>query len=602
VNGQQTFIQLRVGRKTVKASHEITPSLAKHIPHALNPPPNMARSRLPQSALVMPNGSQCRFFPVCVNQIQGATLVLAEHLFLERNIMAFIHRLRTFRSLLTFIWLLACGAHAAPAQICPVHSAVDVDPRQSLLITETDVVSQAISLRRVFDKILKDVNASSGNRLTLWQQWWDTQNLSPGLGFGPNCDNFVDANGAAQLNNFPLDCPRNEGTEIGHDPFDSSQPGFYYPIALVNRFDLAPRDGTHCGEYRVIFARDPSAGEGRNLIIFEAVLPNPRPGCGLEGCREVAQFWAQLSKVADPAQRARMLARFYFRGLPDAGVAPVISAGHFSAGTGQIRTNQFMTGSQFREWQLREFKLARRQPNANNSSPLAFVPVTTKSTAWGPLFSDNANHSQALRFKRDFLSQIDELTNAQAAAIGVELSDQSFTGQSTVRLFGESDYSQHFDDAGLFASVMQSRLNMLGSGLSPDEIVSRAETQTCAGCHQLSNNEPLGQGLIWPASLGFVHVHETQTELIGGAPHFLISDALKDSFLPQRARIFEGFLGHRCDVCPSLEGFTTETPDASVIDLSAHPDSSLSAALEAADKLLRPAGAVKRLNGVSRPH
>ncbi len=504
--------------------------------------------------------------------------------------------------LLALISVLAGGVQAAPAQICPIARSTDIDPRSSLLITETQVVTEAISLERVFDKILRDVGLANTDRLALWQQWWDTQNPSPGLGLGPNCDTSVDANGAPSLNDYPLDCPRNEGSEINHDPFDSSQPGFYYPIALVNRFDLAAEDGAHCGEYRVIFARDPEAGSGRNLLIFEAVLPNPSPACGLDGCREVAEFWARLSGVDDPARRARMLRSFYFRGLRHANVPPVISARHFTAGTGQIRTNQFMSGSQPTEWQLREFKLAMLSSETSNTRHLGFVPVTAKNTPWGPLFPNDADHPQAIPFKRDFLTQIDTLATSHITGIGMGLGDQYHSGQSTVSFFGESDYPQHFDGVGPFATGIQSRLDMLGSTLAPDDIVRRAKTQTCAGCHQLSNNEPLGEGLVWPPSLGFVHVHEQQTELIGGATHFLISDALQNTFLPHRERLFEAFLGSGCRICPPAAALSAGDSWPEVAELSTDSDESLSAQLSRQDTALQPSGSAHTLGGFSRTH
>ena len=28
----------------------------------------------------------------------------------------------------------------------------------------------------------------------------------------------------------------------------------FFPVALFNRFDLAPEDGAHCGEYRIVYA------------------------------------------------------------------------------------------------------------------------------------------------------------------------------------------------------------------------------------------------------------------------------------------------------------------------------------------------------------
>ena len=218
--------------------------------------------------------------------------------------------------LLLILAILPTLSAAQITQMCPVLTNVNVDTRRSLMVTEVNVVGNAISLREVMDKLVGDSGITTLDRHRLWAQWWDTQNTGPGLGLGSNCDDQIDSLGNPTLNNFPLDCPRNEGSEVSNNPFDPSQPGFYYPIALVNRLDLAAEDGSHCGEYRVIFARDPDAGDGRNLLIFEAQLPNPNPGCGIDGCRGIASFWAELSRVNNPATRARMLHDFYFEGLP----------------------------------------------------------------------------------------------------------------------------------------------------------------------------------------------------------------------------------------------------------------------------------------------
>ncbi len=114
-----------------------------------------------------------------------------------------------------------------------------------------------------------------------------------------------------------------------------------------------PTDGSSCGQARIVVAKPPDAA-GRNLAIFEASIPNPEPGCGLSGCRKIAQFWANLSTVGSFPQRLDALERFYFTGLTAAqdGVTapPVLAAANLGlpdasgARRGQIRTNQFMNG------------------------------------------------------------------------------------------------------------------------------------------------------------------------------------------------------------------------------------------------------------------
>ena len=78
-------------------------------------------------------------------------------------------------------------------------------------------------------------------------------------------------------NGYPYDCrpDPSEGAEATRDPFtdESTSLDAYVPIGLFNRFDLAPFDGTHCGEYRIVYPRRSGMSDTgrRNLIIFEAV-------------------------------------------------------------------------------------------------------------------------------------------------------------------------------------------------------------------------------------------------------------------------------------------------------------------------------------------
>ena len=70
-------------------------------------------------------------------------------------------------------------------------------------------------------------------------------------------------------------------------------------------------------------------------------------------------------------------------------------------------------------------------------------------------------------------------------------------------------------------------------------------TTTCAGCHQLSNGDNLGDGMQWPASLGFVHVSERQQVPCDNPTSgncFAISPGLRDHFLPDRRDSLEQFL------------------------------------------------------------
>ncbi len=472
---------------------------------------------------------------------------------------------------LTLVGLLVAGpvlGQITPADpVCLSTQSVDVDPRRSLFVTELDVLEQALSLEDVMTALADDVGNPNWGPLTMWKQLWDTQNRESDhdLGLGPNCDDRVNSDGEEVINDFPIQCPRNEGIEVRFDPFDSTLDSFYKPIALVNRMDLAPLDGANCGEHRVVFAR---SGGSRNLIIFEAVLPNPDPGCGLEGCRKVARFWASLSRIDDPARRARALRHFYLRGFPSRGIEPVIRAAHFGPGAGQLRTNQFMSGSEDQTWQLREFKLVQVCPIIGDCFP-QFVPVTDKHNPSGELFGSNSSDPRAIPFKRHYLTQVRNLAKPDINSFFAAAPDRFNAGQSNAQGI-ENDYPLHFGSSPRFERTLARQLRWLGSPLTPDHLVRRSMALSCAGCHQLNNNPPandLGEGVVWPASLGFVHVSEFQTEVINGSEQFVISPALEDVFIPHRERVFEDYLNDECDECETALSDRFDPPPPPVIML-----------------------------------
>jgi len=493
--------------------------------------------------------------------------------------------------------------------LCPV-KVPDLDPRRSLFVTELDVVQSAISLEDVMSKLVADSPDPNLTPDLLWAQWWDTQNPAPGLGLGANCDDQVDAQGDPALNGFPIQCPRNEGGEIHVDPFTPDTPSFYEPLALVNRFDLAPTDGANCGEARVIFARHSGATNDfhRNLVIFEAVLPNPNPGCGLQGCREIAQFWKGLSRISDPARRADALRRFYLKGFPQRGIAPVIQASHFGLGAGQIRTNQFMSGSQPRPWQLREFKLARLCDATDASCSLRFVPVTVKENPFGELFAGNPGDPRAMRFQRHYLTQVENLSKADINAFFAEVPDRFNAGQSNSQ-GAENDYPSHFGPNATLHQALEQRLLQLQIPLRPEHLVRRSLALSCAGCHQLSNDAPandLGDRIRWPESLDFVHVSEQETDLIDGSLHFRISPALEDTFIPHRHKVFRKYLRKAaCRDCPSLSTSSTPSLPAAPTSLAVSSDATLaeiSEEVRRVDAELKAGGAAETLGGPRLVH
>lgn len=491
--------------------------------------------------------------------------------------------------LATQAWGQQLSALSSVAPACRVPTP-DIDPRRSLFVTEEEVVSQAFSLEEVLAQLARDSGVPGLGARDLWRQWWDTQNPGPGLGLGLHCDDHAARPDDATLNGFPIQCPRNEGGEIHVNPFDPEAQSFYKPLALVNRFDLAPADGANCGEYRVIFGRESGVTDifNRNLIIFEAVLPNPRPGCGIEGCREVARFWERLSRVDDPARRARMLRAFYLKGFPRHDIEPVIRLAHFAPGSGQIRTNQFLSGPEPQIWQLRDFKLALLCTANQGPCRLLFAPVSVKTNPFGELFSENFADPRTFPFMRHMLTQVGNLSEPDLNGFFNVIPERFNAGQSNAQ-GSENHYPVHFANSPRFEQALQARLDAQGSSLEPIDLMRRSMAQSCAGCHELSNGFPenqLGDRLEWPPSLGFTHVDEGPPVSVGGIPHFEISRALEEVFLPHREKVFERYLAKLPCVACSSPALLADSGDDSSITVPLAPDG-LTPALISSEEVFR---------------
>ena len=424
-----------------------------------------------------------------------------------------------------------------------------LDVRRSLAVTDAEILAR-FPLSRVMDRLAREANVKGLTGISLFQQWWDTQNEGPGLGRGAHCDDYEGANGQPILNGYPYDCrpAPSEGAQAACSSFDAPACR-YIPIGLFNRFDKAPPDGEHCGEYRIIYAKESgqTARLDRNLFILEATLPNPRPWQGLQGCREIVEGWAELSLIDDLQDRALLLETMYFSGIGR--TAPIVRFDHFGnnpAGLGQIRTNQFINPNAPFVWTLREFKLVRSCPRRGGCRA-ELQMVTAKANPTGVLFGDAANDPRAADFQAQFARDaVEPLLVRSLFDIFMDTPDRFNSGQSHSSGSMEMDLEGPFTAKKTnFRTQLWRALGACGSKITPEQLVRRAATQTCAGCHQLSNGDDLGEGLVWPASLGFVHVSEENPETVDGHLRFRISPALTSTFLPERARVMVDYLNTR---------------------------------------------------------
>ena len=429
-----------------------------------------------------------------------------------------------------------------------------LDARRSLAVTDDPILAR-FSLERVLTQLAKQSGVRSATALSLFHQWWDTQNPAPGLGLGAHCDDKVDPVMGTVLNGYPYLCrpAPAEGVQAACDPFAAESACAYVPIGLFNRFDLAPEDGSNCGEHRIVYGKKSGILDAtdRATLIFEATMPNPHPEQGLQGCRPLVDTWAGLTTEDDIEARADALEQLYFVGIPE--FPPVVAIDHYGdnfTGVGQIRINQLSHATT--GWSLREFKLRRTCLGSTMSMPgrpicnaIRFVPVTDKTNAFGGLFDPASTHPSAAAFVKYFPSQVKTLAGATVPDISLSVPDLFDTGQSQASgtTAAEMKYlDQLTTSPSALRDGIQTKLTSVASTLSPDDIVLRAQANTCAGCHRLNNNVGIGGGLVWPASLGFVHVSDRDTEVVDGVTRHPLSPALIDVFLPHRKEVVEGFL------------------------------------------------------------
>lgn len=421
------------------------------------------------------------------------------------------------------------------------------------------ILDQHFNLAAVLQQLLTQSGVTGETPTELLRRLWDTYNDPPNARF---TESFAPHCGASQ-NGYPLDCPRTGDGDLA-DAIGGAFPSDFTPVALFNRFDLAPLDGSHCGEYRIVFWTNGTPNFG--TVIFEAQMPNPHPECGVEACRPIAEFWQGLAAAKDEAALGAALRSFYFDGLP--GFRPAIhinnygldakSAGGYGASGGQVRVNTISSGP----WQLREMHLARASSVLATTEEataikrprtrLFFQPVTVKNNPFGDLFDINSPLPTASAFRADFTSggassQVAQLAASNVNLIGMSILDAYNAGQSTSQNVGGTpdDYLQNLPPGAnnAFTQAISAAVPA-GAGLTPDNIVDRATTQSCGGCHQISNNRDLGGGLTWPSSGtpsfgAFVHV----------GPAGDISEALHCVFLPHRQSVLSGFL-QACGVNP----------------------------------------------------
>jgi hypothetical protein len=446
----------------------------------------------------------------------------------------------------------------ADIKFCFAPAAVDpatIDPDRSLFVHDRATLDalgpDGFSLKRTLQKIADDTGIAGAKASDVFRDLWDTQNtaVEAVTADGAQCDD----NGTT-LNGFPNACRPIEGAQAKPANLDAAL-AKYRPVGLVNRLDLAAEGWDNCGEHRIVYGRQ-EAGIGRSFIIFEAVLPNPRPGCK-SGCRKVAEHWYALSAEADPKKRAEALEKLFYTGLP--GFRPVVHVDHYAAknatgayggsSSGQIRTNQFLDSP----WMLKEFKLAL--DCTVSPCKLDVVPIAVKANPDGNLWTP-ATVGLGNAFQQNVA-----LPAVTASQLGADdLNTFSYevplvfdAGRSRPQDPPPADHyfeAYSLPGAGGFNTSLLAAAQSLPVQLSDRHIVNRAAALSCAGCHQpgafgLLATDSISPTKTWPDSTGrFVHV--TAEDQAG--VHTL-SAALKNVFLPARANNLAEYLSSKMCFC-----------------------------------------------------
>lgn len=391
-------------------------------------------------------------------------------------------------------------ALVASACLPAMASAIEVDVTKSIFITDKPILSQF----------------TLGGENGVWKKI---------------------ATSAGDFSSTPEDVHRT----LSDNPFITIDLTDFEAIALSNRFDLAPASGANCGEYRVTFG-DHLDGSTFDMAftIFEAKLQNPQPALGLEGCRPVAEFWANLSNETDINNRAQQLRDFYFNGLP--GFDAVIDAKNYkgddaSPQSGQIRVNNRNLDRDI--WTFFEFSVEM------NGGRIDLTRATLKETPFFDLASDTSAERavEAAQFQdaiidalgingkgllansmSELAMNIPPATEVDIRAIGSGVGrggplQSIFLGinPDNAGTISDTRLEEVFNqNTSMFASRIQQALNAAGSNLTPAQVLSRVQVLSCGGCHDNRNTlgGSLGIGVTSPTNLPF-EFHSIDTEMVG---------------------------------------------------------------------------------------
>lgn len=488
-----------------------------------------------------------------------------------------------------------------------VHSDAVLDATRGDLGLDGDAAERAFSFSRTISAILGSAGAptDAAAQEAFVQTMLDSVRAPTGRMLNAEAGIFM-----------PVDDRPEEAALSAAALLDDSGAQGMVPLALFNRFDLAPETWSHCGEHRIVYGLkrpEPDGPADRFLLIFEAMVPNPAPEAGEAGCRRVTEFWAGLTGMSEPEQAAALSA-FYFNGetghADGALGGPVVHFRNYGGdgNRGQVRANMFMEFNwQLREW-LTQLTFAATGPS------LAFVPVTVKDNPLSQLYRDDLSadaevmagnvpaavtalhgdfvqtltstlvpnlmsegspkHGLLLGGLAEFdlgTSPVDEMA-VLLGTIGLGAPDRFNEHQSTsqggVDVPGEVPAGASVALRGLLDAAGAALGTATIPGQSGQTILNRATAMTCGGCHMTASRSAPGHfgapGAVirenadasvvrWPDVHPGGFVHVNEADRA-------LSAALEDEFLPFRRYLMGRHL------CADLDAGGAPEPGAEVPD------------------------------------
>ncbi|MFZ5890458.1 MAG: hypothetical protein ACOY0T_05260 [Myxococcota bacterium] len=422
---------------------------------------------------------------------------------------------------------------------------------QRSLIERDETALTQFSVAETLTRIATNGGVAAGGTVwhdALFKNQRRKSNFPPGTP-GPFCDSV---SFPARINDFIIGCAGNAAPLVGHlDKWEA--------LSVANRFDLAPEGGENCGEARASFYLPPGLLQqpNRAFIIFESVVPNPKPQLGLDGCRPLQAFWSGLSIIADPVARGAKLAQAFYTGEPSltaAGFKPFFTFENFGPNKGRVRTETF---GGIALWDFREFRLVA--DGTVTTMPVA-QSVATQIVSNDPQYGE---HPKSEQCRQELLSTLGTLIPANFNSLGVDVPPACFDGAST-NFGARLESGIMAPERASYASALVARAEQIfpGVNLSAQQIAARAQfSGTCIGCHHrpdMPEARDLGQGLILPVptigpnetadDVSFTQVNNLRTEpCAADGPDaarncFKLSPVLGSIFIPHRKTVLENYL------------------------------------------------------------